>query len=78
LLYQSATLLDAESVIPDLIRNRHDNHKLDTFLNYDTVSLQMAVDCLIYSTPPENAFQLHSIDRYSRDALLNMSACGII
>jgi hypothetical protein len=36
LFFQSITLLDAGSVIPDLIRDRHDRHKLDAFLNYDT------------------------------------------
>jgi hypothetical protein len=32
------------SVIPDLIRDRHDKYKLNTFLNYDAVSLRMVVD----------------------------------
>jgi hypothetical protein len=36
--FQSVTLLDAGSVIPDLIRDRHDRHKLSTFLNYGTAS----------------------------------------
>ena len=31
LLFQSLTLLDAGSVIPDVIRDRHDRHKLDAF-----------------------------------------------
>jgi hypothetical protein len=30
--------LDAGSVIPDLIRDRHDKQKLNTFSNYDTAS----------------------------------------
>ena len=36
-LFQSITLLDAGSVIPDLIRDRHDGQNLNTFLNCDTV-----------------------------------------
>jgi hypothetical protein len=42
LLFQRSTLLDAGSVIPDLIRDRHDRHKLYAFLNYDTAAKRMA------------------------------------
>jgi len=34
---QSTTLRDAGSVIPDLIRDRHDGQDLSVFSNYDTV-----------------------------------------
>jgi hypothetical protein len=37
-LFQIVTVLDAGSVIPDLIRDRHDGQKLNAFLNYDTAS----------------------------------------
>jgi hypothetical protein len=37
LFFQSFTLLDAG-------RDRHDRHKLDAFLNYDTVCLRLVVD----------------------------------
>jgi hypothetical protein len=49
-LFQRLALLDAGSVIPDLIRDRHDRQKLNTILNYDTVwnagiqSFQMDMD----------------------------------
>jgi len=36
--FDGVTLLDAGSVITDLIRDRHDGQKSDAFLNYDTVS----------------------------------------
>ena len=36
-LFTSITLLDAGSVIPGLIRDRHDGQKLSAFLNCDTV-----------------------------------------
>jgi hypothetical protein len=36
-LFQSIASLDAGSVIPDLIRDRHDGQNLNSFLNYDTV-----------------------------------------
>ena len=38
LLFERSTLLDAGSVIPDVIRDRHDRHKLNAFLNFDTAS----------------------------------------
>ena len=31
-------ILDAGSVIPDLIRDRHDEQKFDALLNFDTAS----------------------------------------
>ena len=36
--FQTAQLLDAGSVIPDLIRDRHDDQNYGTFLNCDTAS----------------------------------------
>jgi hypothetical protein len=36
-LIQWLTILDAGSVIPDLIRDRYDRQKLYAFLNYDTL-----------------------------------------
>jgi hypothetical protein len=36
--FQSFSPLDAGSVIPDLIRDRHDEQKLDEILNCDTAS----------------------------------------
>ncbi len=37
IFFQSLTVLDAGSVIPDLIRDRHDGQKLVAFLNCDTL-----------------------------------------
>ncbi len=37
MLIQWLTILDAGSVIPDLIRDRHDGQKFSILLNYDTV-----------------------------------------
>jgi len=46
-LFQGITLLDAGSVIPDLIRDRHDGQKLSAFLNYDAICGGQA-DPLLY------------------------------
>ena len=48
---QEVSDLDAGPVIPDLIRDRHDKQKLNTFSNYDTaaqVEIQK-IQCVIDS-----------------------------
>jgi hypothetical protein len=53
MLFHVFTLLDAGSVIPDLIRDRHDKHELNAFLNYGTAfypNMLMLVDCRLYTT----------------------------
>jgi hypothetical protein len=37
-LFQSFAVLDAGSIIPDLIRDRHDGQKSNALLNFDTAS----------------------------------------